>query len=53
MNRLITTSAVLVAIAAITIWLTTNATNALTLLAAYGIILSFLVYFSFFKIKKR
>ncbi|MCC5801046.1 MULTISPECIES: hypothetical protein [Rossellomorea] len=53
MNRLITISAVLVAIATIIIWLTTNVTNALTLLAAYGIILSFLVYFSFFKIKKR
>ncbi|PFG07419.1 hypothetical protein [Bacillus sp. es.034] len=53
MNRLITISAVLVAIAVIIIWLTTNVTNALTLLAAYGIILSFLVYFSFFKIKKK
>lgn len=53
MNRLITISAVLVAIAAITIWLTTNVTNALSLLAAYGIILSFLVYFSFIKFNKR
>ncbi|WP_171050956.1 hypothetical protein [Bacillus sp. BHET2] len=53
MNKLIGISALLVLIATITIWLTTNATNALTLLAAYGIILSFLVYFSFFSIKKR
>ncbi|WP_201712666.1 hypothetical protein [Rossellomorea arthrocnemi] len=53
MNRFIAISAVLVAIATIIIWLTTNLTNALSLLAAYGIILSFLVYFSFFKIRKQ
>lgn len=52
MNKIIWISAPLVLIAAISIWLTSNSTNALTLLAAYGIILSFLVYFSFFKIKK-
>jgi|GEM_PF-5765617 len=52
MNKTIWMSAPLVLIAAIFIWLTSNATNALTLLAAYGIILSFLVYFSFYKIKK-
>ncbi|MGG1631655.1 hypothetical protein [Rossellomorea sp. NRS-1567] len=52
MNKTIWMSAPLVLIAAISIWLTSNATNALTLLAAYGIILSFLVYFSFFKMKK-
>ncbi|MGM0829453.1 MAG: hypothetical protein ACQEU4_14640 [Bacillota bacterium] len=52
MNKTIWISTPIVLIAAISIWLTSNATNALTLLAAYGIILSFLVYFSFFKIKK-
>ena len=49
MNKLISISAVLVAISTIIIWLTTSAANALSLLAAYGIVLSFLVYFLFFK----
>jgi hypothetical protein len=52
MNKTIWISTPIVLIAAIFTWLTSNATNALTLLAAYGIILSFLVYFSFLKIKK-
>lgn len=52
MNKTIWMSAPIVLIATISIWLTSNTTNALTLLAAYGIILSFLVYFSFFNIKK-
>ncbi|MCA1060653.1 hypothetical protein LCL96_17085 [Rossellomorea aquimaris] len=53
MNKLITISAVVIAITTIIIWLTTNATNAISLLAAYGIILSYLVYFSFYKRRKR
>ncbi|WP_179884995.1 hypothetical protein [Bacillus sp. AFS015802] len=53
MNKLITVSAVVIAIATTTIWLTKGAANALSLLAAYGILLSFLVYFSFFKFRKR
>ena len=53
MNKLISLSAVPIIITTIIIWLTTNATNALSLLAAYGIILSFLVYFSFFHSRKR
>ena len=53
MNKLISISSVLVAIATTTIWLTKGAANALSLLAAYGIILSYLVYFSFFKTRKR
>ncbi|WP_156142475.1 hypothetical protein [Rossellomorea aquimaris] len=52
MNKTMLISAPIVLISAIFTWLTSNATNALTLLAAYGIILSFLVYFSFFKTKK-
>lgn len=52
MNKFISISAVLAAIATITLWLTKGAANALSLLAAYGIILSFLVYFSFFKTRK-
>jgi hypothetical protein len=53
MNKLISISSVLVAISTITIWLTKGAAIAISLLAAYGIILSFLVYFSFYKTRKR